>query len=66
MANFIAVLTVGITVISLLVKLVWQASGIAGDVRRIGVTVDQHEKSKDDHEHRITKLEAASVVHSRR
>lgn len=66
MANFVAIIGVGITVIGLLVKLVWQASGIASDVRRIGVTVDQHEVSKDDHEHRITRLESAPVVHSRR
>lgn len=63
MANFIAILGMGGTVILLLIKLVWQASAAVTEIKRIGGIVDKHDPLIDDHEHRITKLESTSPAH---
>ena len=57
MANFIAIMALGVTITCLLVKLVWQASVAVTEIQRIGLIVQEHDPKIDSHEIRITRLE---------
>ena len=59
-ANFIAIIGLGITMVCLLMRLVWQASIAVTEIKRIGKIVEEHEPKLDNHEARLIRLESTS------